>query len=78
MIQLRGLPDQIQRCEQSHAGAVDARAIRAVAALQSGRTLQLCTRSPMDYPQRWPRSLRVNSSGSDADDATLIEKIEVA
>jgi putative SOS response-associated peptidase YedK len=31
-----------------------------------------------DYPQRWPVSKRVNSSKADADDATLIEPIELA
>jgi hypothetical protein len=30
------------------------------------------------YPQRWSLSPRVKSSGSDADDATLVQKIEVA
>ena len=28
--------------------------------------------------QRWPVSKRVNSSKADADDATLIEKVELA
>jgi putative SOS response-associated peptidase YedK len=31
-----------------------------------------------DYLQRWPVSKRVNSSKADADDPTLIERIEVA
>jgi putative SOS response-associated peptidase YedK len=30
-----------------------------------------------DYLQRWPVSKRVNSSKADADDPTLIEKIEL-
>jgi putative SOS response-associated peptidase YedK len=34
--------------------------------------------APNDYLQRWPVSKRVNSSKADADDATLIEPIEVA
>jgi hypothetical protein len=31
----------------------------------------------VDYLQRWPVSKRVNSSKADADDATLIEPIEL-
>ena len=31
-----------------------------------------------DYLQRWPVSKRVNSSKADADDATLIEPVELA
>jgi hypothetical protein len=34
--------------------------------------------APIDYLQRWPVSRRVNSSKADADDPTLIERIEVA
>jgi putative SOS response-associated peptidase YedK len=33
---------------------------------------------PNDYLQRWPVSKRVNSSKADAEDATLIEKVELA
>jgi putative SOS response-associated peptidase YedK len=33
---------------------------------------------PNDYLQRWPVSERVNSSKADADDATLIERLELA
>jgi putative SOS response-associated peptidase YedK len=33
---------------------------------------------PNGYLQRWPVSKRVNSSKEDADDATLIERIELA
>jgi putative SOS response-associated peptidase YedK len=33
---------------------------------------------PNDYLQRWPVSKRVNSSKADADDATLIDKVELA
>jgi putative SOS response-associated peptidase YedK len=33
--------------------------------------------APNDYLQRWPVSKRVNSSKADADDATLIEPIEL-
>ena len=33
---------------------------------------------PNDYLQRWPVSKRVNSSKADADDATLIEPVELA
>ena len=33
--------------------------------------------APNDYFQRWPVSKRVNSSKADADDATLIEKVEL-
>jgi hypothetical protein len=35
-------------------------------------------KSPGDVPQRWPVSKRVNSSKADADDATLIEPVELA
>ena len=31
-----------------------------------------------DFLQRWPVSKRVNSSKADADDATLIERVELA
>jgi putative SOS response-associated peptidase YedK len=31
-----------------------------------------------DYLQRWPVSKRVNSSKADADDATLVDKVELA
>jgi putative SOS response-associated peptidase YedK len=31
-----------------------------------------------DFLQRWPVSRRVNSSKADADDATLIERVELA
>ncbi len=34
--------------------------------------------APNDYLQRWPVSKRVNSSKADADDATLIDPIQVA
>jgi putative SOS response-associated peptidase YedK len=34
--------------------------------------------APNDYLQRWPVSKRVNSSKADADDATLIERVELA
>jgi putative SOS response-associated peptidase YedK len=34
--------------------------------------------APNVYLQRWPVSRRVNSSKADADDPTLIERIEVA
>jgi putative SOS response-associated peptidase YedK len=34
--------------------------------------------APKDYLQRWPVSKRVNSSKADADDATLIDPIQVA
>jgi putative SOS response-associated peptidase YedK len=33
---------------------------------------------PNDYLQRWPVSKRVNSSKADADDPTLIERVELA
>jgi putative SOS response-associated peptidase YedK len=33
--------------------------------------------APNDYLQRWPVSKRVNSSKADAEDATLIEKVEL-
>jgi putative SOS response-associated peptidase YedK len=33
---------------------------------------------PNDYLQRWPVSKRVNSSKTDADDATLTHKVELA
>jgi putative SOS response-associated peptidase YedK len=33
---------------------------------------------PNDYLRRWPVSKRVNSSKADADDATLIEPVELA
>jgi hypothetical protein len=32
--------------------------------------------APNDFLQRWPVSKRVNSSKADADDATLIERVE--
>ncbi len=34
--------------------------------------------APNDFLQRWPVSKRVNSSKADADDATLIERVELA
>ena len=34
--------------------------------------------TPNDYLQRWPVSKRVNSSKADAEDATLIEKVDLA
>ena len=34
--------------------------------------------APNDYLQRWPVSKRVNSSKADADDAALIEPVELA
>jgi putative SOS response-associated peptidase YedK len=34
--------------------------------------------APRDYLQRWPVSKRINSSKADADDATLIERVELA
>jgi putative SOS response-associated peptidase YedK len=34
--------------------------------------------APNDFLQRWPVSKRVNSSKADADDATLIDKVELA
>jgi putative SOS response-associated peptidase YedK len=34
--------------------------------------------APNDYLQRWPVSKRVNSSKADAEDATLIERVELA
>ena len=33
--------------------------------------------APNDYLQRWPVSKRINSSKADADDATLIERVEL-
>ena len=33
---------------------------------------------PNDFLQKWPVSKRVNSSRADADDSTLIEKVELA
>jgi putative SOS response-associated peptidase YedK len=33
---------------------------------------------PNDYLQRWPVSKRVNSSKADADDPSLIERVELA
>ena len=33
--------------------------------------------APNDYLQRWPVSKRVNSSKADADDATLVERVEL-
>ena len=33
---------------------------------------------PNDFLQKWPVSKRVNSSRADADDASLIEKVELA
>ncbi len=33
---------------------------------------------PNDFLQKWPVSRRVNSSRADADDSTLIEKVELA
>jgi hypothetical protein len=33
--------------------------------------------APNDYLQRWPVSKRVNSSKADADDATLIEPVDL-
>ncbi len=39
---------------------------------------ELLKPAPNDYLQRWPVSKRVNSSKADADDATLIERLELA
>jgi putative SOS response-associated peptidase YedK len=39
---------------------------------------EFLTPAPNDYLQRWPVSKRVNSSKADADDATLIEPVELA
>jgi putative SOS response-associated peptidase YedK len=33
--------------------------------------------APKDFLQRWPVSKRVNSSKADADDVTLIERVEL-
>jgi putative SOS response-associated peptidase YedK len=33
---------------------------------------------PNDFLQRWPVSKRVNSSKADADDGTLIDRVELA
>jgi hypothetical protein len=33
---------------------------------------------PDDFLQRWPVAKRVNSSKADADDPTLIERVELA
>jgi putative SOS response-associated peptidase YedK len=33
--------------------------------------------APKDFLQRWPVSKRVNSSKADADDPTLIERVEL-
>ena len=33
--------------------------------------------APNDLLQKWPVSKRVNSSGADGDDSTLIEKVEL-
>ncbi len=33
---------------------------------------------PNDFLQKWPVSKRVNSSRADTDDATLIDKVELA
>jgi putative SOS response-associated peptidase YedK len=33
--------------------------------------------APNDFLQRWPVSKRVNSSKADAEDATLIERVEL-
>jgi putative SOS response-associated peptidase YedK len=38
---------------------------------------QLLKPAPNDYLQRWPVSKRVNSSKADADDASLIERVEL-
>ena len=40
--------------------------------------VELLKPAPDDLLQRWPVSKRVNSSKADADDATLIEQIELA
>ena len=34
--------------------------------------------APNEFLQRWPVSKRVNSSKADADDATLMEPVELA
>jgi putative SOS response-associated peptidase YedK len=39
---------------------------------------ELLKPAPNDYLQRWPVSKRVNSSKADADDAILIERLELA
>jgi putative SOS response-associated peptidase YedK len=46
--------------------------------LRGGSGTELLRPAPNDYLQRWPVSKRVNSSKTDADDATLIEPVEVA
>ena len=38
---------------------------------------ELLKPAPNDYLQRWPVSKRVNSSKADADDASLIERVEL-
>ena len=43
-----------------------------------GRAWNISKPAPNDFLQRWPGSKRVNSSRADAEDATLIEPVELA
>jgi hypothetical protein len=46
-------------------------------AQRGGRDAEYLKPAPKDYLQRWPVTKRVNSSKADADDPTLIDKVEL-
>ena len=45
--------------------------------LRGEASLEYLKPAPNDLLQKWPVSKRVNSSRADADDSTLIEKVEL-
>ena len=51
------------------------RAVRALAKRRGRTSIEACAER---FLQRWPVAKRVNSSKADADDATLIERVELA
>jgi putative SOS response-associated peptidase YedK len=46
--------------------------------LRGKRGAEVLQTAPNDFLQRWPVSKRVNSSKADAEDATLIDRVELA
>jgi putative SOS response-associated peptidase YedK len=62
------------RSPRPDASAAIGKAVRAVA--ERGGGAQVLKPAPNDCLQRWPVSKRVNSSKVDADDATLIDRVE--
>ena len=76
------LPQRIiNRLRQAHTAMHDSCPQRAAlgglaGALEAG--LEYLKSPPNDFLQKWPVSKRVNSSRVNANDATLIEKVELA